>query len=194
MPILQKEPSIYPETVLLGVEDMPESAIDEVDDSAQRVWWCVYTKARQEKALARQLYGQNVPFYLPLALQRSLISGRKRESYLPIFRGYLFLFGTDEERIISLATNRISAIIPVHDQEQLRADLLKLHRLIETEAPITVEKLLEPGRPVRIKSGAMKGMEGEVIQRRGKDRLLVAVKCLNQGVSVDIDDFMVEPF
>ena len=40
----------------------------------------------------------------------------------------------------------------------------------------------------------MKGIEGVITQRRGgKRRLLVAVEFLHRGVSVEIDDFMVEP-
>ncbi len=193
MPILLREPSIFPETVLLGGDTVPEGVVDTTETVGERVWWCIYTKARQEKALARQLYGYNIPFYLPLAKQCSLVKGRKRESFLPIFSGYVFLFGNEDERVMSLTTNRISTILPIDDQERLRCDLLKLHQLIETEAAVTVEQLLEPGRPVRVKSGAMKGTEGVVVERRGQNRLLVAVHCLNQGVSVTIDDFMLEP-
>ena len=36
-------------------------------------------------------------------------------------------------------------------------------------------------------------MEGVVIKRRGQDQLLVAVKFLQQGASVAIEDFLVEP-
>ena len=39
----------------------------------------------------------------------------------------------------------------------------------------------------------MAGLEGTVIHRRGKTRLLVAVKMLQQGVSLEIDDFQLEP-
>ena len=39
----------------------------------------------------------------------------------------------------------------------------------------------------------MAGMEGTVIKRRGVDRLLVVVKFLQQGASVQLEDFQVEP-
>ena len=45
---------------------------------------------------------------------------------------------------------------------------------------------------VRIRSGPLTGLEGLVIRRRGQDRLLVAVEFLQQGASVQIDDFEVE--
>jgi len=39
----------------------------------------------------------------------------------------------------------------------------------------------------------LEGLEGVVVRRQKTSRLVVAVSYLNQGVSVEIDDFMVEP-
>jgi transcription antitermination factor NusG len=198
MPILAKEPALYPNTLLTGYLDSFEGVTDEpelatYDETEQRVWWCVFTRSRQEKKLARMLYGHEVPFYLPLVPHHHLYRGRKVKSYMPLFSGYMFLFADEEERITALTTNCISRMLPVDDKAQLIHDLLNIHNLIAAEAPITVEQRLRPGRRVRVKSGVMEGTEGVVIERRGQSRLFVAVNFLNQGVSVDIEDFMVEP-
>jgi transcription antitermination factor NusG len=115
------------------------------------------------------------------------------QSYIPLFGGYVFMFGSEEERVRGLTTNRVSTILTVDDQAQLSHDLQHVARLIESEAPLTVEKRLEAGVPVRIKAGSMEGLEGTVITRRGQTRLLVSVRMLQQGVSVEIDDFLLEP-
>jgi len=192
MPMLQKEPAVFPESLLFSYAKEPNEEVSELDEAAQQRWWCVYTRSRQEKTLARKLYAHQVPFYLPLVAQHHLYRGRKRKSYLPLFSGYMFLFGDEEQRITALATNCISRMLPVEDAERLLSDLLNIHRLIENEAPMTVEQRLQPGRRVRIKSGAMKGVEGVVVERRGQSRLLVAVDYIQQGVSVAIEDFMLE--
>ena len=44
-----------------------------------------------------------------------------------------------------------------------------------------------------MKSGSLMGLEGTILARRGEDRLVVAVEFLQQGVSVLISDFQVEP-
>lgn len=182
MPVLPQEASIYPEQLL---EELPAEE--------GRIWWAVYTKARQEKSLARELLKYKVPFYLPLVPKRSLRRGRSVQSFLPLFTGYLFLYGSEEERLRALTTNRVSQILPVTDQQQLRSDLRNVHRLIQLQAPLTIESKLGPGRLVRIRTGAMMGLEGVVETRRGGYRLVVAVTFLQQGVSVEIDDFQVEP-
>jgi transcriptional antiterminator RfaH len=183
MPILSEEPSQFPETLL---EETPPGSED-------RCWWVLYTKARQEKATARQLLTFRIPFYLPLVHKTFVSRGRKMCSYIPLFSGYVFMFGTEEERVRSLTTNRISRIISVEDAEQLVHDLRQLQQLIASDAPLTVESRLVPGNRVRVRRGPFAGVEGTVLTRRGKTRLLVAVDFLQQGASVEIDDFLLEP-
>jgi transcription termination factor NusG len=183
MPILAAETSLYPSNLL------EEFAVA----SSDRRWWALHTKPRQEKALARQLLAQETPFYLPLIPRVSCIGGRRVRSLLPLFGGYLFLFGTDDERMQSLATKRIAQILPVPQAEVMRRDLQSIRGLIEAGVPLTPEGRLQPGRRVRVKSGSLMGLEGVVVERRGEDRLLVAVHFLEQGVSIQISDFQVEP-
>jgi hypothetical protein len=39
----------------------------------------------------------------------------------------------------------------------------------------------------------LEGLEGCLLQRKRQTRLIVAVRMLQQGVSVEINDFLVEP-
>jgi len=194
VPILKKQPSVYPPTLLKPAEVDP--AIDllrsEADEVA-RIWWVVYTRSRREKSLARSLYGKQVPFYLPLVSCEHIYSGRKVKSFVPLFSNYLFLCATEEERISALATNCVSRMLPVDDSPALIHDLLNIHRLIDAEAAMTIEQRLLPGRAVRIKNGAFLGIEGVIVERRGQNRLLVVINYIQQGISIAIEDFMVEP-
>jgi transcriptional antiterminator RfaH len=163
-------------------------------DVADRRWLALYTKARQEKSLARELLKYKIPFYLPLVQKTSVARGRKRTSWAPLFGGYIFLFGSEEERVRTLTTNRISRILPVEDPDQLVFDLGQLCRLIAAGTPLTVESRMGPGQRVRVRQGPFAGLEGTVLKRRGQTRLLVSINFLQQGASVEIDDFMLDPF
>jgi transcriptional antiterminator RfaH len=92
-----------------------------------------------------------------------------------------------------LTTNRVSRVLEVEQPEQLVYDLQQFRRLIAANAPLTIESRLAPGRRVRVRQGAFAGVEGTVLKRRGETRLLVAIKFLQQGASVEIDDFLLEP-
>lgn len=184
MPILQAEPQSFPTDLLSGAQD-----------PADRLWWVVQTKSRQEKSLARDLMTRNIAFYLPQVRQTAIVRGRRQTSFIPLFTGYLFLFGNEIERntSLSLPTNRIANVLPVHDAAELERDLQQISLLIENNSPLTVEGRLKAGDRVRVKKGALAGVEGTVIDRRGKCRLLVAVHLLQQGVSMEVDDFLLEP-
>ena len=83
--------------------------------------------------------------------------------------------------------------LPVPDGARLVHDLRQVWRLLASDAPLEPEARLEPGRRVRVRSGSMLGLEGTVVKRRGKDWLVVVVEFLQQGVSVLLEDFQVEP-
>lgn len=183
MPILTQEPSLYPDTLLDGMNGQPTN----------RLWWVVYTRARQEKAIARELLGHEIPFYLPLVKKTSFYRRRKVCSHIPLFPGYVFLYGSEEERFCSLTTNRVSRILTVPDPHRLVYDLRRLHQLIASNAPLVVESRLTPGDRVRVRHGALAGLEGTVLTRRGETRLVVSVDFLQKGASVEIEDFMLEP-
>ena len=183
MPILAAEPSLYPHNLL---EDPPAA-------DGERQWWALYTRSRQEKSLARQLYAMEVPYYLPLVPRASLIKGRKVKSLLPLFGSYVFMYASDTERIEALSTQRVAHLFRAPDSQRLTRDLRNVYSLIANGAPLTVEARLDAGQRVRVKSGSLMGIEGTVVARRGEDRLVVAVEFLQQGVSILISDFQVEP-
>ena len=183
MPILRAETNLYPENLLDGLSAEP----------SQRRWWALHTKSRQEKAVARQLLGLKIPFYLPLVKKRSICRGRRISSLVPVFNGYMFLFGTEEERGTSLTTNRITRTLLAPDEMRLRSDLKRIHRLVASGAPLTVETRLDAGDWVRVKHGPFVDLEGTVLRRHGKTRLVVSIDFLKQGASVEIDDVCLVP-
>ena len=180
MPILKPEVNVYP-TDLLEESDWESGA------------YLVYTISNREKMMMRQLLAKEVGFYCPI-VEKTWRSnaGRLRKSYVPLFKNYLFLFGDQEDRLKALTTNCALKIADVPDPAQLLQDLRNLECLISKGKPVTLEDQLEQGDPVRVKSGAFAGAEGVVVERRGSRRLLVAVNFLQQGASVELEDFAVE--
>ncbi|MGD9722082.1 MAG: transcription termination/antitermination NusG family protein [Pirellulales bacterium] len=185
MPILPREPDIYPAELLQPLEH---------GDASAQPWWAMYTMARREKELMRRLRALDIPFYSPLVHKRTRSpGGRVRESYVPLFPSYVFVRGGEAERQKAFTTHCVSRTLAVTDVSRLVTDLRQIQRLIELDAPLTVEARIEPGRRVRVRSGPMAGLEGTVTKRRGRDWLVVAVEFLQQGASVMLEDFQVEP-
>ncbi|HEX7380433.1 MAG TPA: antitermination protein NusG [Pirellulales bacterium] len=150
-------------------------------------------EAPARKSLARDLLQAQIPYYLPQVPKTSSIRGRKYVSYVPVFTSYVFVFGNNFERHFSLTTNRIAGYLSVPNGDELTRQLFDLSRLIGAGVPMTVEGRLKAGDRVRVKSGSLAGVEGTVLARCRKCRLIVAVNLLQQGVSVEIDDHLLEP-
>jgi transcriptional antiterminator RfaH len=185
MPILAKETDLYPPHLLDGdLSQFPEDSC----------WWAIYTLSRREKDFMRRLLALEVPFYGPVIPQRTKPpSGRVRTAYLPLFHNYVFLFGNNEARYQAMTTNCVSKYIQVVDGERLRRDLCQFRDLIAMDVPLTPESRLVPGQRVRVRRGRFRGFEGTIIRRENEVRLLVSVDFIQQGASLLLEDFEVEP-
>ncbi len=176
MPILPAEPMVYPDDLL---------------DSASREdhsWWVLHVRPRQEKSLARQLRSASIPHYLPQAKNRVVVRRKVSYSYVPLFPGYTFLWGTEDERIAGLATGRVLRSIKVLDQDQLWNDLRQVNRLVASDLPVQTENRLQAGDEVEICSGPLMGLNGEIIRAAGGLRFVVRVDFIQRGASVLLDE------
>jgi transcription antitermination factor NusG len=110
---------------------------------------------------------------------------------MPLFPGYVFLHGEGDARWTALETNQVARVIEVVDQRQLHNDLVRVHQLMVSGRPLTPEERLEPGATVEIIRGPFTGLSGKVIKRGKGLRLVVEVRLLQQGVSAEIESWMV---
>src|SRR5262249_35812835 len=157
--------------------------------AAEERWWVVHTRPRAEKALARRFLNQRTPYFLPQFQRTRRQGGRLLSSHLPLFSGYVFLFGDQQARLDALATNLAASVLRVEDQYQLFHDLRQVYRLIQGGDSLAPEERIQPGSLVEIAYGPFAGMEGKVIFRN-KMRFVVEVRFLQQGVSVDMEGWM----
>jgi transcription antitermination factor NusG len=184
MPILPAEPEMYPST--LWQEDRTQ-------DDFNRRWWCLHTKPRQEKTLARALHKRGVSHYLPQIVYESRTpGGRKIRSLIPLFPGYMFLYGDDYQRVGAIQGNHLANILEVPNQAALEQDLRQIHQMLSSGLPIAPEPTHVVGATIRILTGPLKGLTGTVVRRGCRDRFEAQVRFLGRGVTVDLQDWQVE--
>jgi transcriptional antiterminator RfaH len=156
-------------------------------------WWVLHTRPRAEKALARKILNRGLAFYLPVHRRQWRTRGRLFAAHLPLFSGYAFLHGDADARLYALETNTVVRCLPVADQAQLQEDLARVHRLIASGAPLTAESRLRPGSRVEVVAGPLAGMQGKILKAGKRLKFLVEVRFLQQGVSVEVDGWMIQP-
>lgn len=181
MPILPVEPDIFP------VDVWPSR-------SRSGRWWCLHTKPRQEKATARDLRRDEVPYYLPQVVHQSVTpQGRRTRSVLPLFTGYVFLFGGEAERLAALKSGRLVNVLEVADQDAFDHDLHQIHRMLASGLTVVAEPTVPVGARIRIANGPLTGVVGAVIRRGKRDQFVAVVQFLGRGATVDLQDWQVEP-
>lgn len=182
MPLLTQEPCLFPDDVF---------AQDSVDIATSDRWWVVHAKARCEKSLVRSLHHRRVSFFLPLYEHSWRNRGRRHTAFLPLFPGYVFVRGDECARLAALETNQVVQFLTVPNQEKLHQDLSRVFRVLSGDVPLTPENGFQPGMPVEIVSGPFQGLRGKLLRQGSKARLLVEVEFLQQGVSIEIETWMV---
>ena len=152
------------------------------------LWYAAYTLPRHEKAVAEQLGIRQMETFLPLYPSARRWAGRRALVLLPLFPGYVFVRITLSKRtnvlehpsVLRLVTfNGRPAPLPDGEIEQLRTAL----KLGKAE-PFP---FLVPGKRIRVKSGALAGLEGTVLRRKGRMRLAVSIDAIQRSIIFDLD-------
>lgn len=182
MPLLPMETYVAPNDLFSN------PSILEIDSSD---WWVLHTRPRAEKSLARHFLARDLSFFLPLYQHQWRNRGRLFRAHLPLFPGYIFLRGDADARRSALETNQVARTLPVADPTHLRTDLLRVYRMMQAGMLLAPEEQLLPGTPVEIVAGPLAGLEGKIIQRGKQMRFFVEVQLLRQGVSVEIEGWMI---
>jgi len=179
---------------LLKVSENPPITWPEVESirDFKGQWWVAHTKSRNEKALAHDLIRRNISYFLPMSWKVRRKSRRTIRSLMPLFGGYLFFCGDENERSELWRTDRVANMIEVKDQQKLLKELLQIEQALRAGAPLVPHKYLKTGQKCRVIAGPLLGLQGIVVETRGATRLVLQVDMLGQAASVEIDVDMIE--
>ena len=159
-------------------------------------WFALYTTSRHEKRVAEHLTHREIECYLPLyRSQRRWSDGSRVTLELPLFPGYLFIHIQRDERRSALAvpgalavvggTGGEPATLPEETIEALKTGL-RLNRA-QPYPLVTV------GQRVRIRSGALGGLEGIVVRHKNSFRVVMTLEHIMQSYAVEVDFEDLEP-
>ncbi len=173
------------------------SALVEMNAKNLAAWYAVRTRSNFEKRVATELAGKGLNVFLPSFRQVHQWKDRKKVVEQPLFPGYLFahMQDTPEARLAILkATGAVQilgqgqSIEPVPD-EQVEA----VRTLLSASVSCFAHPFLREGSRVKIRRGALKGIEGFLVRFKNQFRLVLSVQLLSQSVATEVDIQDVEP-
>jgi transcriptional antiterminator RfaH len=155
-------------------------------------WFVVHTKSRNEKALAWDLVSKEISYFLPMCRKTSHSKGRKFKSLLPLFTGYMFFNGDENQRVEVLRTNRVANIIEVKDQQQLIKEIAEIEQALHAGADLKPDRYIKAGQLCEVTAGPLKGLKGIAQKTTTSMRLILNIDILGQAASVEIDSDLIE--
>jgi transcription antitermination factor NusG len=167
---------------------LPESPRDLFEASELR-WYAAYTSARHEKHVARQLQDRSIDCFLPLYHSVRRWKDRRKEIDLPLFPSYIFVRLGDHDRIRVLQIPGVVRFVSFNgrpaslDSGEIEALKSALADGIHAEP----HPYLTVGKRVRIKRGPLAGMEGILVRKKDRFRVVISVDLIMRSVATEVE-------
>lgn len=164
-------------------------------DSDSHNWFALQVRTRWESSTSVLLAGKGYRTFLPTFKQRKRWRGSMREVCSPLFPGYVFCHFDALNRLPILVTPGVLAVVgrgrvPVPVDE---AEIAAIESVVSSGVTAEPWPYLEIGQRVRIDSDALQGVEGILMNFKGRHRIVVSVSLLRRSVALDIDRSYVTP-
>jgi transcription antitermination factor NusG len=160
-------------------------------------WYAVQTRARHEKAVAHRLCERGVTTFLPTITEVHRWKDRKKTIELPLFSCYLFvkLMPSNEDRQRVLRADSVLGLVgtqglgtPIPNDE-----INAVRTLVSEQVPCCAHPFLKTGQRVRIRGGALEGLEGILLSRNGDRRLIISVTAMQRSLALQVEGYDIEP-
>jgi transcription antitermination factor NusG len=160
-------------------------------------WYALHTRARHERTAERRLQEQGMNTFLPTAVEVHRWSDRKKKVEVPLFSCYVFvrcaLNDEDRKRVYQVESVHgfvgiRGASLPIPDDQ-----IESIRKVVTQSAPWRAHPFLKVGQRVRVRGGAMDGVEGVFLSENGDHSLIISVDAIQRSMAVRIDGYEVEP-
>lgn len=167
------------------------------DAIEEQCWYAVHTRARHEKSVVQRLQERGVTTFLPLMSEVRRWSDRKKVVEVPLFGCYVFarIAPTNPDRLRVLQLDGVLSLVGKRGEgtpiPEGQIDSVRL--LLDERIPWGSHPFLKIGQRVRIRSGALDGMEGILVARNGDRTLVISVDAIQRSLAVRVEGYDVEP-
>ena len=160
-------------------------------------WYAVQTRARHERIVAHRLGERGMTTFLPTVTEVHRWSDRKKTVELPLFSCYLFvkLMPSSEARLRVLQVDSVLRFVGIRGlgtpipEGQIDA----IRTLVNEQLSCCSHPFLKTGQRVRIRGGALEGVEGILVSQNGDRTLVISVDAIQRSLAVRVEGYDVEP-
>jgi len=157
---------------------------------SQACWYALYTCARHEKRVAEQIEQRRLSCFLPLYRSVRRWKDRRKELQLAVFPGYVFVHMPLSSKrqvlevpgVVQLVSfNGKPAALPADEIEALKSRL-------SSDAKAEPHPYLRAGKKVRVQRGPLQGLEGVILRRKDRCRLIFSIELIQRSLAIEVDE------
>ena len=156
-------------------------------------WFAVRTRPRHEKTVFRQLKLSGIETFLPLCMEVRAWSDRRKEIEFPLFPGYVFvrISNSSHMRVLVFQARGVIAFVgPNNKATSIPAQQIETVRsLVEAQVDIRPHPYLNVGQRIRIRNGALQGLEGVLVRVASDQSLVVSVDLIHKSVAIRLEGY-----
>jgi transcription antitermination factor NusG len=159
-------------------------------------WYALHTRARHERVVESRLREHGMETYLPVLQEVHRWSDRKKKVEVPLFSCYVFircaLAPADRtvvyqiDSVLGFVGTRGTAF-PIPDEQ------IESVRNVLCHAACRSHPFLKVGQRVRVRGGALDGIEGVFLSENGDHSLVISIDAIQRSIAVRVDGYDVEP-
>ena len=157
-------------------------------------WYAVTVRPRHEKTVRRHLQHRGLNCFVPFYRSVRRWKDRQKELQLPLFPNYVFIHGGLNRMLSIVTTPGVHSLVSWSARPANIApeEIEAIRRLVNSPLQVEPHPFLKCGDKVRIKAGALEGLEGILVRKRGSFRLVLSVEMLSKSAAVEVDVSTVE--
>jgi transcription antitermination factor NusG len=170
--------------------------LNAVSGTPESQWFAIQTISKHEKRVTKQLREKNVDTFLPLLPEIHRWSDRQTKVEVPLFSCYTFvrIVSAPEKRLPVLTTPGVLGFVgsrregtPIPDRE-----IENLKAAMKDQGPCAAHPFITKGTRVRIRNGALAGVEGILVSQGKNQNLIVSVELLQRSLTISIEGYDIQ--
>jgi len=157
----------------------------------EKKWHALYVNSRAEKKISENLQARGIEVYIPIIKTMRQWSDRKKMVEIPLINGYVFvkILPAENDKVTQTkgVVNFVKSEGKIAVIREIEIDRLK--QLVDLGYHLeasTITKTYKEGDKVKISSGALKGIEGYVVESKENKQIEVLLESIGQCIRVKL--------
>jgi transcriptional antiterminator NusG len=158
-------------------------------------WFALRLRSNHERVAVTHLRDRGYEEFAPSYKTEKRWSDRTKQIDRFLFPGYVFCRFDPNDRLPILTVPGVVDVVGFGKMpEQIPdAEIERVRRMVESGLLVVPYPYVQVGQPVLIEHGPLSGVEGILVEAKGKARLVVSVNLLRRSVSAEVDRRSIRP-